>query len=205
MPKCDFNKEITLRHGCSPVSLLHICRTPFLKYTLGWLLLLSVNCLVKSSITDIGQGSKIRLSIMKTVSVACFSCISLKTNYLLFDTNLHNCLVWIFYWNLQINLKNLPRIGVVIQRCSVKKLFLENWQNPQENTCATVSFLIKFQDSGLQLYLKETLVQVFSSEIYEILKNTFLHRTFFTWEKSRKYKGISSYFWGASVDNKQEF
>ena len=35
MPKCDFNKvakqlyEITLRHGCSPVNLLHISRTPF--------------------------------------------------------------------------------------------------------------------------------------------------------------------------------
>ena len=45
MPKCDFNKvasnfiEITLWHGCSPVSLLHIFRTPFPKNTSGWLLL----------------------------------------------------------------------------------------------------------------------------------------------------------------------
>ena len=36
MPKCDFNIllcnffEITLQHGCSPVNLLHIFRTPFL-------------------------------------------------------------------------------------------------------------------------------------------------------------------------------
>ena len=30
----------------------------------------------------------------KNCSIACFSCISLKTSYLLFDTNLHNCLVW---------------------------------------------------------------------------------------------------------------
>ena len=35
MLKCDFNKvacnfiEITLRHGFSPVNLLHIFRTPF--------------------------------------------------------------------------------------------------------------------------------------------------------------------------------
>ena len=33
MPNCDFNKvakytEITLRHGCSPLNLLHISRTP---------------------------------------------------------------------------------------------------------------------------------------------------------------------------------
>ena len=41
MLKCDFNKvalqinftEITLQHGCSPVTLLHIFRTPFLKGT----------------------------------------------------------------------------------------------------------------------------------------------------------------------------
>ena len=31
--------EITLRHGCSPVNLLHIFRTPFTKNTSVWLLL----------------------------------------------------------------------------------------------------------------------------------------------------------------------
>ena len=31
--------EITVRHGCSPVNLLHIFRTPFSKNTSGWLLL----------------------------------------------------------------------------------------------------------------------------------------------------------------------
>ena len=35
---CNFI-EITFRHGCSPVNLLHIFRTPFLKNTSGWLLL----------------------------------------------------------------------------------------------------------------------------------------------------------------------
>ena len=47
-------------------------------------------------------------------------------------------------------------IEAVIQRCSVKKVFLENSQNSQENTCGRVSFLIKF-----------------SSEFYEISKNNF--------------------------------
>ena len=48
MPKCDFNKfasnfiEIALRHGCSPVNLLHIFRAPFLKNTSGRLLLIGV-------------------------------------------------------------------------------------------------------------------------------------------------------------------
>ena len=36
---------------------------------------------------------------------------------------------------------------------SVEKLFLVILQNSQENTCARVSFLIKFE-AGLQLYLK---------------------------------------------------
>ena len=35
---CNFI-EITLRHGCSPVNLLHIFRTPFPKNTSGRLLL----------------------------------------------------------------------------------------------------------------------------------------------------------------------
>ena len=34
----------------------------------------------------------------------------------------------------------------------VKKGVLEISQSSQENTCATVSLLIKFQASGLQLY-----------------------------------------------------
>ena len=36
-------------------------------------------------------------------------------------------------------------------RCSIKKVFLEILQNSQENTCASFSFLIKLQDSGLWL------------------------------------------------------
>ena len=45
MPKCDFNKvakqlfEIALRDGCSPVNLLHVLTTPFLKNTSEGLLL----------------------------------------------------------------------------------------------------------------------------------------------------------------------
>ena len=45
MPKCDLCNfiEIALRHGCSPVNLLHIFRTPFPSNTSGWMLLY-VNC-----------------------------------------------------------------------------------------------------------------------------------------------------------------
>ena len=40
----------------------------------------------------------------------------------------------------------------VIQRSSVKKLFLKVLQNSQENSSAGVSILIKLQSTGLQLY-----------------------------------------------------
>ena len=40
----------------------------------------------------------------------------------------------------------------VVQSCSVKKVLLEISQNLQENTRARVSFLIKLQAWGLQLY-----------------------------------------------------
>ena len=49
MPKCDLIEllcnfiEITLRHGCSPVNLLHIFRRPFFKNTSGRLLLSGLN------------------------------------------------------------------------------------------------------------------------------------------------------------------
>ena len=46
--------------------------------------------------------------------------------------------------NFKINLTFLI-IEAVVQRCSVKKVFLEISQNSQENTCARVSFLIKLQ------------------------------------------------------------
>ena len=56
--------------------------------------------------------------------------------------------------NQKIN--GLTRISSLIrsshQRCSVKKVFLEISQKSQENTCDRVSFSMKLQASGLQLY-----------------------------------------------------
>ena len=53
--------------------------------------------------------------------------------------------------SLSLWLKNSEAI---VQRCSVKKVFLDIWQISQENTCARVYFLLKAQASALQLYLK---------------------------------------------------
>ena len=52
MPKYDFNKVAKqLRHGCSPVNLLHIFRTPFSRNSSEWLLLLLVPCIFLVSFT----------------------------------------------------------------------------------------------------------------------------------------------------------
>ena len=70
------------------------------------------------------------------------------------------------------------RAEAVARRCSVKKEFLEILQNSQENTCARVTFLIKLQTSACNFIEKETLAQVFSSELCETSKNTsFLQNT----------------------------
>ena len=48
--------------------------------------------------------------------------------------------------------KFIVKTEAVTQRCSVKKLFSEVSQNSQENTCTRVSFSIKLQGLGLQLF-----------------------------------------------------
>ena len=63
----------------------------------------------------------------------------------------------------------------VAQRLSVKKVFLEISQNPQENACTRVSFLLTLQ--ACNFIKKETLARVFYCEFCEISKNTFFHRT----------------------------
>ena len=59
----------------------------------------------------------------------------------------------------------------------MKKMFLENLQNLQENACARVSFLIRLQapdPTPAPLLKKNTLTQVLSCEIS---KNTSSYRT----------------------------
>ena len=68
-------------------------------------------------------------------------------------------------------------LEAVVQRCSVKKVFLEILQNSQKNTCVRVSFLMKLQASAWNFIKKETLAQVFSCEFCKISKNIFSYRT----------------------------
>ena len=59
----------------------------------------------------------------------------------------------------------------------IKKAFLELSQNSQENTCASVFFLMKLQAKACNFIKKETLAQVFSCEFWESFKNTFSYKT----------------------------
>ena len=91
MPKCDFNKchfnfiEIALRHGCSPVNLLHNFRTPFLKNTSGrlpltkWWVLLS--CIISAVVQEI------KFIFQDYCNGILFSC-SLFWHLLFYDTSL---------------------------------------------------------------------------------------------------------------------
>ena len=66
MLKYDFNKVAKqlywnrIRHGCSPVNLLHLFRTTFLKNTSGWLLLkamiVTIDFTLNLAITRLGSN-----------------------------------------------------------------------------------------------------------------------------------------------------
>ena len=73
---------------------------------------------------------------------------------------------------------NTDNRDAIVQRCSVKRVFLEISQNLQENTCARASFLIKLRASGTGTgVFKEALAQMFSCKFCEISKNTFFYWT----------------------------
>ena len=83
------------------------------------------------------------------------------------------------YFQNALNFRELTQIIVILyvievrtshHRYSIKNVFLEIWQNSQENTVAIVSFLIKMDASFIE---KESLTQVLFCEFCEISKNIF--------------------------------
>ena len=63
-----------------------------------------------------------------------------------------------FIFNATLTLEDsffLGFIEEVVPICFVNKVFLKISQDSQENNCDRASFLIKLQDSGLQLYYKK--------------------------------------------------
>ena len=73
-------------------------------------------------------------------------------------------MIFVFYQSfLSLCWKKKQSFEAVAQRCSVKKVFFEISQNPQENTFARASFLIKLQATGI---LRNFLENVFLQNTY---------------------------------------
>ena len=68
---CNFI-EITFRYRCSPASLLHIFRTPFLKNTSGWLLLSLIKYQFQIEIAE-----RIACQAVAYFSCSCYDVIEL--------------------------------------------------------------------------------------------------------------------------------
>ena len=81
---------------------------------------------------------------------------------------------WTFCFTL-LETSSIHQTEAVTRRWSVIKVFLKFLQNSQENSCTRVSFLIKLQTWGLQLYYKRDSSTGVSCEICEIFKNTFFY------------------------------
>ena len=75
--------------------------------------------------------------------------------------------------------ESLRATEAVVQRCSVKKVFLEISQNSQENTCTGVSFLIKLQALGLTLLKKRLWHRFFPVNFVKFLRT--LYFTEYLW------------------------
>ena len=76
--------------------------------------------------------------------------------------NTHNALIGKQYWNAVTT-------GVLY-----KNVYLKVSQISQEKTCVRLSCLLKLQADDCNFIKKETLVQVFSCEFFEIFRNTFV-------------------------------
>ena len=61
----------------------------------------------------------------------------------------------------------------IVRRCSVKKVFVKISQNSQQNTCATVSFLIKLLVSTCNFIKKRLLHRCFPVSFVKFLKTPF--------------------------------
>ena len=90
---------------------------------------------------------------------------------------------------------NFINTEAFVQRCSLKKVFLENWQNSKVNTCATVSFLIKLQTWACKIVKKETLAQVTLALLLLILNFLYVPSISLTFSKKsfQNFQNITNF------------
>ena len=90
--------------------------------------------------------ARITLTLMSSFAIPVVFKKSIFRNltYVLIETSschLHSCLHYVSYQKNRLFYVEITE--AVVQRCSIKKVFLGISQNSQENTCARDSFLIK--------------------------------------------------------------
>ena len=90
---------------------------------------------------------------------------------------------------------NFINTEAFVQRCSLKKVFLENSQNSKENTCARVSFLIKLQTWACKFVKKETLAQVTLALLLLILNFLYVPSISLTFSKKsfQNFQNITNF------------
>ena len=82
------------------------------------------------------------LKLESTISIVVIIVTYLPLVSLYFPASIRKLLFFCCFQRVQIE--------AVVQRCYMKKVFLKISQNPQENTCARISFLIELQALGLR-------------------------------------------------------
>ena len=75
---------------------------------------------------------------------------------------------------IQMSVKIQMIIEAVVQRCSVKKRFLEISQNSQENTCTRISFIMKLQAWACHVIKKGLWHKCFSVNFANFLRTPFV-------------------------------
>ena len=169
---------MTLRHGCSAVNLLHIFRTPFT----GDLLIL------KPAISfgkNPGNSKHLEILIWKSsffkvkpfLNLFQYVLELLELNQIYFLPGLSRVKCYNLLWSNGFHLKGEFRDHFSLKFGSFswssrpevfcKNVFLEIFQNSQENTCVRVS------SSKKESIKEDSLAQVFSCEFCEISKKGF--------------------------------
>ena len=99
--------EIALRHGCPPVNFFRIFRTPFLKNTSGWLLLLLINEIFSTAINLPSWLLIVQSQQWKQNNVSNMFKINIKETEtpsnmsVLLTLNICNTLFWCFHLTLK--------------------------------------------------------------------------------------------------------
>ena len=128
--------EITLRHGCSPVKLLHILRTPFPMKNSGWLLLINET---DTKLREYYEGKELIFVDKSNINESCLNNSKLylnKKSSNMLSSNIKKLLCQV--WCSQTRTHNIDIINqTLIKNNDIDKLLL----NFRRNTSSNLAFV----------------------------------------------------------------